>query len=120
MAYSMDLRERVVNYVRGGGSKAEASRRYEVSEATIYAWLKRENLQPTVVKRRHRKIDWQALEMHVNTYPEATLKDRAKQFGVNVSAIWYALNQLQITRKKTAKVYRKRPSSKTVTSATIA
>ncbi len=83
MAYSMDLRERVVKYVRGGGSKAEAARRYE---------------------RRHRKIDWQALETHVNTYPEATLKDRAKQFGVNVSAIWYALKQLQITRKKTAKV----------------
>lgn len=103
MAYSMDLRERVVNYVRGGGSKAEAARRYEVSEATVYAWLKRDNLQPTVVTRRHRKIDWQALEIHVHKYPEATLKDRAKQFGVNASAIWYALNQLQITRKKNSK-----------------
>ncbi|MCA2715663.1 MAG: helix-turn-helix domain-containing protein, partial [Microcystis sp. M176S2] len=58
MAYSMDLRERVVKYVREGGSKAEAARRYEVSEATVYTWLKRENLETTVVTRRKRKIDW--------------------------------------------------------------
>ena len=109
MAYSMDLRERVVEYVRGGGSKAEAARRYEVSEARVYAWLKRENLHPTVVTRRRRKIDWEALENHVQQHPEATLKDRAKQFGVNPSAIWYALNQLEITRKKTVKVSGKRP-----------
>ncbi|MCA6369642.1 MAG: helix-turn-helix domain-containing protein, partial [Cytophagales bacterium] len=54
----MDLRERVVKYVREGGSKAEAARRYEVSEATVYTWLKRENLETTVVTRRKRKIDW--------------------------------------------------------------
>ncbi len=46
------------------------------------------------------KIDWQALEIHVQQYPEATLKDRATQFAVNPSAIWYALKELQITRKK--------------------
>ncbi|MFN5857324.1 MAG: IS630 transposase-related protein, partial [Pseudanabaenaceae cyanobacterium] len=95
MTYSVDLRERVVEYVRGGGSKAEAARRYAVSEATVYAWLKRETLQPTVV----RKIDWEALESHVQQHPEAPLKDRAQEFGVNPSAIWYALKELQITRK---------------------
>ncbi len=120
MAYSVDLRERVVKYVRGGGSKAEAARRYEVSEATVYVWLKRENLEPTVVTRRKRKIDWQALETHVRQYPEATLKDRAKLFGVNASAIWYALKELQITRKKTAKVCGKKPSRKTVVPEKIA
>lgn len=103
MAYSMDLRERVVKYVREGGSKAEAARRYEVSEATVYTWLKREDLKPTVVIRRRRKIDWQALKIHVQQYPESTLKDRAKHFGVNPSAIWYALKELQITRKKNSK-----------------
>ncbi len=30
MTYSIDLRKRVVEFVRQGGSKAEASRRYEV------------------------------------------------------------------------------------------
>ena len=37
MSYSLDFRELVVNYVKSGGSKAEASRRFQVSEATIYA-----------------------------------------------------------------------------------
>jgi hypothetical protein len=35
--------------------------------------------------RRKRKIAWQALETHVRQHPEATLKDRAKLFGVNTS-----------------------------------
>ncbi len=42
----------MVKCVREGGSKAEAVRRYAVSEATVYAWLKRENLQPTVVTEK--------------------------------------------------------------------
>jgi len=31
MTYSLDLRERVVDFVLSGGSKAEASRRYQIS-----------------------------------------------------------------------------------------
>ncbi len=95
MTYSTDLRERMMKYVREGGSKAEAARRYAVSEATS--------------ARRRRKIDWEALESHVQQHPEATIKDRAKQFAVNPSTIWCALKELQITSEKTVKVSRKRP-----------
>ena len=37
MTYSLDLRQRVVNFVKKGGSKAEASRRYEMGRDTIYS-----------------------------------------------------------------------------------
>ncbi len=39
MTYSIDLRKRVVEFVQGGGSKAEASRRYKVSLWCVNDWL---------------------------------------------------------------------------------
>lgn len=93
-----------MNFIRSGGSKAEAARRYEVSESTIYSWLNRSDLRPTVVKRRRRKLNWQAVAEHVKQYPEARLSDRAKHFGVTISSMHYALKQMKITRKKRAQV----------------
>ena len=39
MRCSSDLRKRVLVCVRGGGSKAEAARRFQVSRASVYNWL---------------------------------------------------------------------------------
>jgi transposase len=104
MTYSVDLRERVVEFVNEGGAKIEAARRFSVSEGSVHNWLNRENLAPTKVKRRHRKLDWKALEKNVQERPDVKLQDRAEHFGVHKSAIWYALKQMNMTRKKTAKV----------------
>ena len=40
MRCSLDFRQRVVNFVRSGGSKAEAARRFKIGEASVYRWLK--------------------------------------------------------------------------------
>jgi transposase len=40
MRCSLDLRRRVVAFVQQGGSKAEAARRFQVGEASVYRWLK--------------------------------------------------------------------------------
>ena len=39
MRYSQDLRKRVLDFIAAGGSKAEASRRFQVSRRCIYNWL---------------------------------------------------------------------------------
>lgn len=108
MTYSLDLRERVVRFVKKGGRVSTAVEKYEVSESTIRRWLKRQDLKPTKVARRQRKMNWQALGEDVKENPDARLIDRAKKFGVNINAISYALNQMKITRKKRIKVQRKR------------
>jgi len=100
MTYSVDLRERVVNYVKSGQSVSEAATLFQVSSATIYRWLKRSDLSPTVVKQRRRKIDPEALRQHVKDNPNARLKDRACDFGVHPSAIGFALKRLKIAVKK--------------------
>ena len=38
MAYSLDLRKRVLDFIAAGGSKT-ASRRFSVARSTLYKWL---------------------------------------------------------------------------------
>jgi transposase len=65
MSYSIDLRKRVVDYVKDGGCIAQSAALFKVGRATIYRWFGRSDLQATKVKRRKRKLDWQALEKDV-------------------------------------------------------
>ncbi len=108
MPYSLDLRKAIVDYVEQGGSITKAAKLYKVSRATIYRWLGREDLEPTQVEHRHRKLDWEALEKDVAAHPDERLKDRAKKFGVRPSAISYALKKIKINRKKKELRYRER------------
>jgi putative transposase len=50
MAYSLDLRERVVGYVKAGGKVSEAAKIYKIGRASIHRWLKRVDLSPTKVE----------------------------------------------------------------------
>ena len=108
MSYSIDLRKRVVDYVENGGRIAQAAGLFQVGRATIYRWLGRTDLRATQVKRRKRKLDWQALEKDVNQNPDARLIDRSKKFGVRPSTIYYALKSMKITRKKKERGYQER------------
>lgn len=100
MPYSVDLRKRVLNFVEQGGSISKAAQIYQVGRATIYRWLSRDDLTPTRVKRRNRKLDWEALRKDVEQNPDTKLSERAKKFGVRTNAIFYALKEMKITRKK--------------------
>ncbi len=68
MPYSLDLRKKVINYVERGGGVTKASQIFQVSRASIYRWLNRENLEATKVKRRQRKLNWEALKT-INCLP---------------------------------------------------
>jgi transposase len=108
MTYSVDLRERVVKFVRGGGSKSEAARKYNVCRSAVYDWLRRETLEPKKQGRRKRKLDWVELENHINSYPDFLLRERAEHFGVRIFSIQYACAQLGISHKKNSTVQRKK------------
>lgn len=101
MAYSIDLRKRVVEFVESGCSKAEASRRFNVSLWCVYDWLRRDDLTPKKSPVRHRKVDKDALRRHVEQYPDALLRERAEVFGVHINAIWYLMHKMKLTHKKT-------------------
>ena len=100
MPYSLDLRQKVINFIENGGTITEAAHTFGIGRASIYRWLSRPTLEATKVKSRRRKLDWEELEKDVKENPESKLSDRAKKFGVNPTAIFYALKKMKITRKK--------------------
>lgn len=112
MRCSSDLRQRVVDFVRSGGSKAEAARRFKVGEASVYRWLK-----PGGVEYKRpgpqgpHKLDWEQLRRHVDTHPDRTQAERARYFQVSRPCIWYALQRLQVTHKKKDRVPRTRSAA---------
>jgi transposase len=108
-AYALDLRERVVKFIAGGGSKAEAARRFDLARSSVYRYLvaaQKGALAPKKSWGHWRKLDPQKLQVHVKNHPDATLKELQTVFGVSHHAIWVRLGQLGFTLKKTHKISR--------------
>src|ERR1039457_3644941 len=83
-AYTLDLRERVIQFVQAGGSKAEAARRFAVGRRTVYRYLAAATagtLAPKTTWGTWRKLDPQKLQAHVRQQPDATLQELATVFG---------------------------------------
>jgi len=118
MRCAADLRKRVIAFVGSGGSKAEAARRFQVGEASVYRWLKPGgvNYQRPGPKTA-RKLDWEALRRQVETHADWSQKERARHFGVSRHCIWHALQKMGLTRKKNAGLQRARPEEKKKVSA---
>lgn len=102
MAYSLDLRERVVEGIRKGEqTKEEIARVFTVSIPTINRWLKREHLVadkpgPT----NSHKINREALKELVANEPDCYLDEYAEKLGSKRSTVAYNLKVLRLTRKK--------------------
>ena len=62
MPYSLDLRQKVINFVENGGTITKAAHTFGIGRASIYRWLSRPKLSATKVKSRQIKLDWKELE----------------------------------------------------------
>lgn len=103
MAYSLDLRKKVLGYLRKGGTATDAVQLFEITERTIRNWLKREkeqNLAPKSRRSGSYKIDEEKLRRYIETNPDAYLREIAVEFGTTLQAIFYACIRLKITLKK--------------------
>lgn len=113
MAYSKDLKRRVLSFLDRGESKAEASRRFEVSLTTIYTWLAHpsNHIAGKPGPKVSRKFDQEELRSEVQTRPDALLRELAESRGVCINAISVALKRMGIVRKKNTSIRRKSESS---------
>ena len=114
MAYSTDLRKRVLDFIETGGRKAEAARRFSLNRSTIYRWLAAEDpfSSEKPGPKNMRVLDEAALKKHVADFPDLTQNERASHFGVSESSIAYGLRKLGITRKKKTIGYKERCDEK--------
>jgi hypothetical protein len=100
MTYSVDLRKKVVVFVRDGGGQTEAARHFDISLWCVRDGPAHQDLESQQKGvPRHRKLDKEALRAHVRDYPAALLRERAQYFGVRISSMGWALH-MKVTRKK--------------------
>jgi transposase len=104
MAYSIDFREKAIEYMDKGHTKEELYEAFGIYPSRISAWrrLQKETgvLEPQYRETRKRKIDIEELEQVLERKPDMTLPELAKQFNCTKQAIHAVLKKLKITRKK--------------------
>ena len=104
MAYSVDLRSRVIDFIKEGNTQESASVVYKVGTSTIKRWLsllsETGSLEKRPLTRTAPKYDSEKLNAYVENNPNALLKDIAQHFGGSANGAFYALKREKITYKK--------------------
>ena len=77
MPYSLDFRQKVINFVENGGTLTKAAHTFGIGRASIYRWLYRPKLSATKVKSRQIKLDWKELEKDVKLNIESGIVRRS-------------------------------------------
>lgn len=102
--YSLDLKERVIAYIKSGNNQKTASKIFKVSTSSVNRWwlsYKKEN--KIVSKPRlgsKGKINPQELKSYVEANANKTLSEISKQFKVSACAIHKRLKKLGYSYKK--------------------
>jgi len=111
MAYSKDLRERVIAYLEEGKTQEETRVIFKVGVSTIKRWLvllsETGSLEKRPLERSPRKFESEKLNTYIEENPNALLKDVAHQFGGTPTGAFHALNREKITLKKRQYITRK-------------
>ena len=114
MAYSIDLRKRIVKAVKSGKSYSEVARQFDVDRGTVSEYVKRDEAGELAAKKppgRKRKLNakqTEALHQQVLSYPDRTLQEHAnlleEEQGVKLvfSAVNMYFKRLGISYKKNA------------------
>ena len=104
MAYSVDLRSRVIDFINAGNSEEETSVIFKVGRTTIRRWLsllsETGSLDNKELNRKPRIFESEKLTAYIKENPNALLKDIAEHFGGSVNGAYYALKREKITYKK--------------------
>jgi transposase len=104
MAYSVDLRSRVIDFIKKGNSQEKASLIFNIGTSTITRWMtlisKTGSLKKRPLNRSARIFESEKLKAYIEENPDALLKDVADQFGGSVTGAFYALEREKITLKK--------------------
>ena len=112
MAYSSDLRTRVVDSVVSGKSYLLAASIFNVCEKTVRNWMKLYEETGAVEPRPHRggrksSIKAEAFKSYVNANPDKTLVEMGKHFGLSYEGVAYNLRKHGYVNKKNSAIQRK-------------
>ncbi|MGR3951972.1 MAG: IS630 transposase-related protein [Chlamydia sp.] len=103
MVYSLEIRQKALNYLSNGGKMADASQIFGVTTRTLSHWLlraKQHDLAPRLHGSNPSKIDNQKLKKYIEENPDKYLREIAEVFSSTLQAVFYACKRLNITLKK--------------------
>jgi transposase len=102
MAYSLDLRKKVIAF-RKENTLEETRDVFNIAISTISDWeaLLEEtgSLEKRPLSRTHKKIDPEKLAEFIINQPDAFLREIAAHFGCTIRAVEQALDKQHITLK---------------------
>ena len=114
-AYSLDLRQKVMQAIDEGMSITDASRTFNISRNSIYLWRKRRqnkgSLEATTGYHNphNRQIkDLNHFAEFVSSRRDWTQQELSDVYGVSAKVVGRALKKLGWTRKKSLSLPRKR------------
>jgi putative transposase len=91
--YSVDLRERVLEYLESHNDKKAASKLFKIGIATIYRWINQRNekghIEPQRREYTYRKLDYNLLAEYVTKHSDYFLSEIADHFSVTEQAIFH-------------------------------
>jgi transposase len=104
MAYSIDLRKKVMEFLGRGHSQREARKVFGICLDTVNKWHVRYqqtgSLDNKYPSSRRRKLDPEKLIAYVSEHPDAYSQEIGDAFGCSDVAVLKALKRFGITRKK--------------------
>jgi transposase len=102
--YSIDLREKVINFLKSGKSQTEASIVFGINRMTVNKWYSRYKNEghylPKVRLGSKPNIDTGFFIEYVKTHPDATSEDIGRHFGISASGARYWLRRVGFSYKK--------------------
>ena len=107
MAYSVDLRSRVIDFVeQPGNTQEQASEIFKVSVSAITRWRallsETGSLEKRPLNRTAPIFGSEKLQAYIEENPDALLKDVAEYFGGSITGAFCALEREKLTLKKRA------------------
>ena len=104
MAYSINFKQRALDYIKEGHSPVEATKVFDVGVKTLFTWEKKLCEQGHLERKKRvvkkRKIPLEELKAFVEAHPDAFLREIAAHFDCAVPSVWAALKQIKVTLKK--------------------
>ena len=103
-AYSIDLRSRVIDYIKIGNNQRIASKIFKVSKSAISRWWNRYKEEGTIKPKAKLgskgKVNPEHLKDFVGVNPDKTLAETGNHFGVSACSIYRRLKKLGFSYKK--------------------
>lgn len=103
MAYSVELKQKALDYLEECGNIKQVATAFGVDRSTIRAWVKKKqsgNLSHCSGGYRSSKIDKEQLLAFIQDKPDAYLYEIAQVFDCSSVAVFKALKRMNITLKK--------------------